>query len=151
MKELIVKALESAISILESKIPLTKRDVESISIVDVTPIDLIKTMKEYDVPDSAWFDSRDNENDGYSDILLSWYIEVPTTEKDKSEFRVKKFRNVAWQLVYAILTQNGYSRIPCNTAKLKAFDDTTLYDMRIIKDYDRITAYYSLFFDKRNA
>jgi len=44
--------------------------------------------------------------------------------------------------------KNGYKRTGYNSGLLKQFDDTTVYDMYISKDFDRLVKYYSLPFVK---
>ena len=65
--------------------------------------------------------------------------------KDKLLFKRKRFTDVAWKFVYESLIKNGYKRIGFNSALFKSFDDTTVYDMYIDKDFDRLVKYYSCF------
>ena len=146
MKELLIQALDDAYSLLENQIPLTKKKSESISITDVKPVDLVSFMKSNDIPDDAYFDGRDNGYDAWDDILLSWEVDVPTTDKDKLEFKRKRFTDIAWKCLYDLLTKNGYKRVGYNTGLMKQFDDTTVYDMYMSKDWDRLMEYYSLSF-----
>ena len=148
MKELIIQALNDAFVLLEKQVPQTKKKTESISITDVKPMDIISFMKDNNIPNDACFDGRDNGYDAWDDILLSWEIDVPTTDKDKKEFKIKRFTGISWRFVYDLLTKNGYKRVGYNTGLLKQFDDTTVYDMYINKDFDRLVKYYSLSFNK---
>ena len=148
MKDLIIQALNNAFGILERQIPQTKKKTESISIIDVKPLDLSSFMKSNDIPNDAVFSGRDNGYDAWDDIVLSWEIDIPTTDKDKKAFKIKRFTDIAWKTVYDILMKNGYKRTGYNSGLLKQFDDTTVYDMYISKDFDRLVKYYSLPFVK---
>lgn len=144
MKELLIQALDEAFVKLEKQVPQTKKQTKSISILDVKPLNLLEFMKANNVPDDADFDGKDNGYDGWNDILLSWSIDVPTTDKDKLDFKRRRFSDVAFKCVYDLLTKNGYKRNGYNTGLLKQFDDTTVYDMYMSKDFDRLVKYYSL-------
>lgn len=148
MKELMIQALEEAFVKVNHAIPKTKKKFESVSIMDVNPIDLITFMEKNEIPETASFGGRDNGHDGWNDILLEWTIYVPTTEKDNLTFLRKQFVNYAWRAMYDLLLQNGYKRVGYNTGHLAQFDDTTVYDMYINKEFDRLEKYYSLPFVK---
>jgi hypothetical protein len=151
MKNLIIDALDEAYIRLEKQIPQTKKEMKTISIGDVKPLELTKFMKDNDVPDDAYFSGRDNGYDGWEvgDIVLAWDIDVPTNEKEKLKYSKDRFRNIAWQYVYRSLTTNGYTRVGYSSGLLKQFDDTTVYDMYMDKDFDRLVKYYSLPFIKK--
>jgi len=144
MKELIMQALNEALLAAERTIPQTKPKTESVSIIDVNPLDIPSFMRDNNIPDNAYFSGRDNGYDAWDDILLSWEIQVPTTEGDKMKFLRRKFTHLAFKCVYDKLTHNGYKRVGYNTGLLKEFDDTTVYDMFINADFDRLVKYYSL-------
>ena len=146
MKELIIQALNDAFDVLEKRIPLTKKKTKSISIIDVEPINLLSFMKDNNIPNDAYFDGRDNGYDAFDDILLSWDIDVPTTDEDKLKFKRDKFTTIAFRFVFHLLEDNGYKRVGYYSGKLKQFSDTTVYDMYIEKDFDRLVEYYSLAF-----
>src|ERR1035441_7215969 len=148
MKELIIQALSDAFVSLEKVIPQTKKKVESISIIDVTPMDLITFMKDNNIPENASFGGRDNGYDAWDDILLEWDVDVPTTDRDKLNFKRKNFTNYANQALYTLLLKNGYKRVGYSTSDLMKFDNTTVYDMYINKEFDRLEKYYSLPFVK---
>ena len=76
MKELIIQALNDAFVSLEKVIPQTKNKPESISIIDVTPMDLITFMKNNNIPENASFGGRDNGYDAWDDIILEWDVNV---------------------------------------------------------------------------
>ena len=148
MKDLIQAALKDAFSLLERQVPQTKKKFESISIQDVKPLELTTFMQSNKIPNDAYFSGRDNGYDAWDDIVLAWEIDIPTTDKDKKAFKRKQFTDVAWRFVYNLLTKSGYERVPYSTSLLKQFDDTTVYDMYISKDFDRLLKYYSLPFAK---
>lgn len=144
MKELLKQALDLAVIKLESITPQIKKKKNSISILDVNPIDLAKFMQENNIPNDAYFDGRDNGYDAWNDILLSWDTDIPTTDLDKLKYKRKTFSTIAFKYVFDLLTTNGYKRVGYNSGLLKEFDDTTVYDMYINKEFDRLEKYYSL-------
>lgn len=148
MKDLMIIALNDAFALLEKAVPQTKKETKSVSIMDVKPIDIISFMANNNIPNDACFDGKDNGYDAWDDILLSWDIVVPTTDKDKLKFKKDRFSTIAFRSIYNSLTVNGYKRVGYNTGLLKQFDDTTVYDMYINKDFDRLVKYYSLPFVK---
>lgn len=149
MKTLITQALNDAIVLLEKQIPQIKRQViETDSIMDISPLGLVKFMRDNNIPDSAYFGGIDNGDDGYSDFCLCYDIEVPTTDNDKLKYRKGRFNSIAFKKVYDLLLINGYKRVGFMSGRLKEFDDTTIYDMFITNDFDRLVKYYSLSFAK---
>lgn len=150
MKDLIILAMNDAMTLLVKQIPQTKKSVKSIDISDVPPLELIQYMKYKNIPDNAYFDGKDNAYDAWCPgiTLLSWEIDVPTTDDDKLKFKRDRFSTIAFRFVYNILTENGYKRNGYNTGLLKEFSDTTVYDMYVNKDFDRLVKYYSLPFNK---
>lgn len=148
MKTLLIDALDKAFALLERQIPKTKKKTESISIQDVPPLELASFMKSHGIPADAYFSGRDNGYDAWDDIVLAWEIDVPTTDKDKEDYKRRVFSNIAFRSVYDSLIKNGYKRTGFNSGLLKQFDGTTVYDMYINKDFDRLVKYYSLPFVK---
>jgi hypothetical protein len=144
MKELLIQALNDAYIVLKKGVPKTKKKYKSISIIDVKPLELASFMKSNSIPDDAHFDGRDNGYDAWDAILLSWEVDVPTTADDKLLYSRKVFVNYAFKAVFDLLMNNGYKRVGYNTGLLKQFDDTTVYDMYISKNWDRLVEYYSL-------
>lgn len=149
MKELIIIALNDAFAALQKQTPQTKKKtMQSPSIAGIKAIDIASFMKENNIPDDACVDGKNNGYDAWDDIMLSWEIEVPTTEKDKLEYQRRVFSNIAFKRMYDLLTKNGYKRTGYNSGLLKEFDGTTVYDMYINKEFDRLVKYYSLPFNK---
>lgn len=145
MKDLLKTALADALVLLDMQTPTTKLlRTDSKSIMNVKPTDLLQFMKDNDIPDDAVFDGIDNGYDGWDDFVLSWDVKVPTTDADKLKFKRKRFRDIAWKEVYNLLLANGYTRGGYCTSHLKQFDDTTVYDMYMAGDFDRLVTYYSL-------
>lgn len=140
MKDLIIKVLDDAINKLDKITPATKRVEKSICIYDVHPLDLPAFMKDNNIPDDAYF------SNGPDDVSLSWFVDVPLTDSDKLNFRRKRFSMIAATCIYGPLTHNGYERVGFNSASLKAFADTTVYDMYVNKELDRLIKFYSLMF-----
>ena len=150
MKDLIISALTNAMTLLVKQIPQTKKSIKSIDISEVSPLDLFTFMVKNKIPDTTYFDGKNNSYDGWEVgvTLLSWDIDIPTTESDKLNFKRKRFTPIAFRFVYDILIKNGYKREGYNTGLLKEFDDTTIYDMCVNGEFDRLVKYYSLPFKK---
>ena len=148
VEELISQALDESFTLLEKQVPKTKKSIKSISIIDVKPLELSSFMKKNNVPDDAFFDGRDNGYDAWDDILLSWDVDVPTSGKERSDFRRRRFTDIAFRKVYDSLKDKGYKRKGFDSSLLKQFKDTTLYDMYTNQEFDRILQYYSMYFVK---
>ena len=148
MKDLIIKALDDALILLEKRIPQTKKEIEYVNIDDVAPLELIQFMKDNNIPDDAYFGGKPNSYDSFDEVCLCYNVDIPTTEKDKLRFCRSAFTSIAWEFVYDLLIKNGYKRISYNSASLKQFDGTSVYDMYINNDYDSLVKYYSLSFVK---
>lgn len=148
MKDLITQALNNAFLVLEKQVPQTKLKAVYVNIDDVSPLNIVSFMKENNVPDTACFGGKPNGYDAFDQVCLCYDVDIPTTDDDKLKFKRNRFSNIAWTKVYASLTQNGYKRVGFNSGLLKEFDDTTVYDMFINKDFDRLVKYYSLSFDE---
>jgi hypothetical protein len=151
MKDLIKNALADAFINLNKQIPTTKKKVVIVNLDDkgVKPINLKQFMIDNNIPDDAYFHTEEyNTLGGDVEVCLAYTIDVPTTEKDKLKFKKDKFRNIAWKYVFDTLISNGYKRVGCYSSEFKEFDDTTVYDMYINKEFDRLTKYYSLSFKK---
>lgn len=162
MKELIIQALNDAFALLEKQVPQTKKKAKTISILHVKPLELVSFMKTNNIPDDADFSGKDNGYDAWDDIVLAWEVDVPTSEKEKLEFKNYRFHDIAFKKVYELLTTNGYKRVTdrnqgritykkrSNTISyIVMFDNNTVYEMYINKDFDRLVEYYSLYYIKQ--
>jgi len=148
MKDLIIKALDDALILLEKRIPQTKKEIKYVNIEDVKPSELTQFMKDNNIPDDSYFGGKPVKYEDYEQICLSFSVDIPTTEKDKLKFCRSAFTSIAWKFVYDLLIKNGYKRVGYNSALLKPFEWTTVYDMYIDNDYDMLVKYYSLPFVK---
>lgn len=90
MKKLIIQSLNNTFSIVEDQLPKIKTSYKTQSVIDVSPTDLPSFMKRNNIPNDASFTSRNSEDD----ILLYWKVEIPLTEKDKTEFKKRKFDSI---------------------------------------------------------
>lgn len=146
---LIIQGLNDAMDKTKKYAHMTKSETRSISIDNVNPVDLTSFMDSNNIPSDAYFNGTDNGYDGWYpyDLKLCWEVEVPTTEDERVSFRKKKFNtSLAFKSVYDLLIANGYVRSGFNSGLLKEFDDTSVYDMYMNKEYDRLVKYYSLSF-----
>jgi len=144
MKELLIKALDSAFELLEKQIPQTRRKVKSLSIYYVYPTDLPKFLIDNNVPSACSFN--------WDTASIDWYVEVPITEEIKLAFQRTKFTRLADIAIHKLLTENGYKRQGYNS-NINTFDSLqdgyqTLFDMYIYKYFDKIVDYYSLYYAK---
>lgn len=148
MKNLIIKALDDALILLEKRIPQTKKEIKYVNIEDVKPSELTQFIKDNNIPDDAYFGNDLNKYEGCDEVCLCYEVDIPTTEKDKFKFCRQSFTSIAWKCVFDLLIKNGYKRVPYNSGLLKQFDRITVYDMYINNDYDMLVKYYSLPFVK---
>jgi hypothetical protein len=162
MENLLKKALDDAFIKLENQVPQTKKKTETISIQDVKPSQLLSFMKSNDIPNDAYFTGTDNGYDGWNDIVLAWEVNVPTTEKEKLEYKNRRFHDIAFKSVYDLLTPNGYKRTSgqqdrnrisykkCSNSisSIILFDNKTVYEMYMDKDFKSLLEYYSMYFKK---
>ena len=163
MRNLISKALNDAFTTLENQVPQTKKKSETISIQDVKPSQLMSFMKSNHIPNDAYFTGADNGYDGWNDIVLAWEVDVPTSEKEKLEYKNYRFHDIAFKKVYDLLTTNGYKRISdrnqgritykqrskySGISSIILLDNKSVYEMYIDKDLDKLVEYYSMYYQK---
>lgn len=151
MKDLLIKALDEAIIKFDKQIPLTKKETVYINIDDVKPLDISNFIKDNNIPDNCYFGGKPNSYDAFDEVCICYDIDIPTTEKERLKYKQNKFSTIAFKFVYNTLINNGYKRVGFNSGLLKEFDNTTIYDMYIIKDFDRLVKYYSLPFIKKEC
>lgn len=150
MKDILIQALDTAFEVMNSVPPQTKRVVKKISIDNVEPLQLQRFIKDNNIPKRAYFGGHGNVEEGESEAFLCWDIEEPLSSVEQRKHDIKKFDRQAWYTVYKWLTNEGYKRCGCNTSEFKQFEDTTILDMYIENDFDRLAKYYSLFFKKES-
>ena len=156
-------ALSDAFTTLENQVPQTKKKTETISIQDVKPSELMSFMKSNDIPNDAYFTGTDNGYDDWNDIVLAWEVDVPTSEKDKLEYKNYRFHDIAFTKVYELLTTNGYKRISernhgritykqrskySGVSSIVLFDNKSVYEMYMDNELDKLSEYYSMYFKK---
>ena len=147
MKNLIICALFDASEKLNMIIPndKTKIVMKSISIFDVSPLNLTAFMEDNNIPNNARFDGNDNGYDAWNDITLSWEVNVAMSSSEILKLRQKRFTGVAFKFVYDVLTKNNYKRKGSNSSLFKKFK--SVYTMYNNKEYDNLVKYYSLSFE----
>lgn len=154
--------LKDAFTALKNRTPQTKKVQKEIIIEDVKPLDIAAFMKKNNIPDDAWFGGKDNGNDGYSHVCLCYDVSVPTTAQEKLDYNRRNFSTMVHKRLYDLLIPKGYKKIPysldtykelCDSkivqltllTKLRS-NETTIYDLYMSKDFDKILKYYSLSF-----
>lgn len=147
---IIIPVLQDVLS--RTKAPATKVVSQySNSIADMTFEQLSQYVKENDIPAQAFITIQkeysflgEDEN-----IVLEWHIKVPTTAEEKED-AIKRWFNtsVSFRAVSDALIKMGYKRVGVNCINFKEFKDTTVYDMFVNREFDRLQRYYSLYFDK---
>lgn len=142
MREIIIATLEDLMKKVLSSTPQTKKQPKYLDILDVEPIKLIEFMRDNDIPSDAYFSGIDNGYDGWSHIVIEWLIDVPTTDKDKLQYQKNTFNSSS--SVAKALVHNGYKRKPLYSNEFKEFANTTVYDMYVSGDFDKLVKYYSL-------
>ena len=148
MKELIIQTLNEAFVTLERRTPQTKSEAVYVNIEDVSPFDIVEFMKDNNIPDTASFSGKPNSYDAFDEVCLSYDIQVPTNDKEKLKYKRHMFNTIAFKSLQEVLTKNGYKIVGFSSGLLKEFDDTTVYDMYMNKEFDRLVKYYSLRFIK---
>lgn len=152
MKDLIKQALDNYMAKVLKQVPATKKYEKTINLDshEVTPLKLVEFMKQHNIPDHAEFGTDYDEcsiSNGVSPILY-WDIDVPTTEKDRTEFIKRRFNLTHFKFVYDLMKKHGYKRIGANSFEFKKYKDTTVYDMYMTKDWDRLEEWFKIFFRK---
>jgi len=142
LKTIIQTHLELSIELLEKQVPKHKKSAKYISIDHVSPMDLPQFISENNIPKECCFTTDVNE-----DVSLYWEIDVPTTDQDKLIFKRKRFDSILWTYIYKTMIENGYKRKGVDSGLFKQFNDATIYDRYVNKDFDRIVDYYSLCFN----
>lgn len=151
MRDLIVTALDKAMITLNNQIPSTKKDTVIIDLDenDISPVELSAYMKDNNIPDDACFITLEDDGAfGSNSTALCYDTDVPMTELDKLKFKRKRFTNIAFKFVYDVLIENGYKRVGFNSGLLKEFENTTIYDMYVVSNFDMLENYYRLSFNK---
>ena len=148
MKELIIKSLDEAFEKLAKIAPQAKNVNKQVNIKGLTLGQIQEIIKENNIPINATIEEIE-DREKY-EIGILWYVEKPTTNDDILEFMRKDAWGYAFKAVHKALTENGYNykRVGFGSKILAEFDCTTVYDMYINKDWERLVKYYSLQFKK---
>jgi hypothetical protein len=152
-KELIIAALDDYFNYLKEHSPRTKKEEKSIRVDDLKLSEVISLMEKDGIPAEATFTSIGDWLDGNHSPYLSWEVEVPATEEDRLEYLKSRFNGKglirsAWASVRDTLKANGYEHKPYRPDYSEEFGKTTVYDMYMNKEFDRLVKYYSQQFRK---
>lgn len=143
MIEIVIRTLDEAHDKLLSRIPKTKSQIVYVNIEDVSPLKLMEFMKENNIPDDANFDGEPNGYDAYKNICLSYYIDVPLTEKDILTYKIANFQSIACQMISDALKLNGYVKVGFDSLEFRKFKHISLYQLYVDKDFDSIFKYFT--------
>lgn len=146
MRELIIQSLHEAYAKLLSQIPETKKVPKYLEITDVEPKDLLEFMKLNNVPDDAVFGGKPNGYDAYESVCLVYDVEFPTSNKEKSDFKISRFPSLTYSILYRKATELGYVRVPIDSRILNSFKGTSIYEAYLDKDFDKLVEYYSSYY-----
>ena len=143
---LVIPVLQDVLNKSWAKAPQTKRVAQYSGSIDCMTFEqLSQYVKENNIPAQAFITTGDDEY-----TVFVWEITVETTAEEKED-AIKRWFNtsVSFKPVYEALTKIGYVRTGANSSLFKEFRDTTVYDMCINREFDRLHKYYSLFFEKK--
>lgn len=151
ISELIISTIESIYNSLLGTEPKFHNVERSIDISDVRPCDLLDFMNVNGIPLDADFDGYNNGYDGWEPqrLKLSWFAPEPTTKADHERYYKTIVNNRAFKAVYDVMLANGYKRIAVHSSQFKVFNDTSVYDMFVNNEHQRLVRYFTLYFDKK--
>jgi len=111
-------------------------------------IEVEKVAKEYNINvDDIKIDVNDEEAAySYAYITLSFKVEVQKSIEEIETQKRKFFERKAWYSLYTTFSKMNIKRIHGNHETWKSFKDTTIYDLYLNKDFEKLYSYYSLFF-----
>lgn len=151
-----VKSIEDVIReiIVEHVIPRVK-DIT----VETTKVDYVSfPYYEMNLQDFKNFVKKHNIDDVENYTLTSPYEEttvyatysviVPKTENEIYVSKKKRCRNIHFKPMYDNMLAQGFKRVGFNSRLLGQFDDTSVYDMILANNIDRLTQYYRLYFSE---
>ena len=150
MKALINTVLTELLSDKRSRLPQSKTVTRTRSVLEETPYTLAKFMDDNGIPKEAWFegDSPDYFEQSYSDFVLCWEVEIPTTDADKLNYLERVFNSNAFTRVAKALLADGYKRISPDHQTLKQYRGMSHYSLFTEGNMDTIVDYIKLHFTK---
>lgn len=113
---------------------------ELISLEDIRPMDLLDTLKEFNITENHFFSINENE-----EPCIMYSERIPDTEEYINARSEKLFHRLLWPKIYEYLIGIGYKRTSSDYTKLREYDIISLYSNQ---DYDKILEYYLLRFKK---
>ncbi|MGL5713283.1 MAG: hypothetical protein ACRCX2_09710 [Paraclostridium sp.] len=148
MKDLITLGIEEAFEKMERITPTTKSKLHFISLEGVDPFNLLKFIKENDIPEHAEFGGLSNGYDSYDDYGLTWAERIPNTQTERERFQKDWFSRNFSNNVGNILKDNGYKKIPYNSLLFKKFDSVCKLTEYRKGNFDLFVEYFSLLWVK---
>jgi len=139
IKELIIEGLNNANIDLAKRTPKTKKVLIEVDLTFVKPNEMYTFMRDNNIPDDAFFSTN---GDIFSPIL-SFYEDMVTNDNDKLDFNIGLFPKLAYTEILRLLTENNYKFFNINSYSLMEFSNTTVYEMFVEKQYDRLIRFYS--------
>ena len=151
LQKLITSCLNDAHTILLKQVPLTKAVAKTVDVGSVRPVDLGAFIENNNIPQNCSFDSTSNSYDAFDgDVLLYWEVETPNTQKDREEFKARRFPQILHEVVHRELKLWGYTRESVSSAVLyRDQPRKVFYEKYLNKEYKFFIALYFQMFKKK--
>ena len=146
IQQIVAENIAPALSSLRP--PETKTAMRHFSIDGESVLDLPDIMKNNNIPGDAWISTFCETPAPFEEehACLRWEVKVPTNEEDKLRYCRRHYQHRLWKRVYQNAIEEGYKRVGVWSDRFREFDDTTIYDLAIQNNIERLTKYYSLYF-----
>ena len=164
-KSAVLIALKRAIAeglvpyINKISVPLTKTITKTIAIEDGMNINSLQEKisnisKKHKVDEKDIWISVDEDEDftlgcNTARLCACFKAEVKKSGKDIHLETKKRVNNSSFGIIHRAMTAEGFKRVGFGSNLLAPFDDTTVYDMAIAEEFDRLADYFSLYFDEQ--
>lgn len=90
-------------------------------------------------------------NGAYTELQATYRKDVLKSDKQMKIELEKRINSQSFSKIYSDMKNiENIKRTGFSTALLKEFDDTSIYNMLVNKDYDRLVKYFSLYFSEIN-
>jgi len=146
MNELIISALHEAKKLIDKQAASqTNRLTNELSINEVIPSELNYFIKENNIPFNSYFDFDCDKNE----VLICWDIEDKLSEKERLEYKKRRFPNVAYSFIFKNMVKAGFNRTAYNVKEqTDILNKNEVYEAYLKKDFDKLVNGYSIMFKK---